>query len=211
MYMLDFVSILRNITFPIVAITIVSTLLAADFSKPEPHEEYELLSESDLQKYVEEKNYWGDDAYLLCLNNGEGFDGTWPPTDQQIAILESKKEDLYKLRNNFELMSDKTRNLKYYIYNLKQAAKAKEIRGRLSDYYRQYKGIVLNGEKVICISAATDWARWNYKEERYNDRNYFPDRIPALEETLVSHSGDGLWGAIYHPETRSFSTLKTYR
>ncbi len=68
--------------------------------------------------------------------------------------------------------------------------------GEANASFRQYQGIVVDGHPLIYINALP------FKEIR-------SPGLPALDEAplIVCDGGDQFWGAIYDPQTRTFSQL----
>jgi hypothetical protein len=108
----------------------------------------------------------------------ETFTGTWELSESDIKELEVNLPRVQHLKST--LCCNK-------------AARVKDVR----DYYRQYVGIVVGNRKVIYINAfASGLLDVTGRKNRWRS-----------EPMLACDGGSAFWGAIYDPETKTFSDL----
>lgn len=104
----------------------------------------------------------------------EKFETTWTPTEKDISELESQLKAIEKANGD-------TQRQEQFVKNVK-------------DYYRQYIGLVIDGQKLIYINAFHS----DSKQKNFNWK----------EEPVIScDGGTWFWGILYNPNKKEFFDL----
>lgn len=111
------------------------------------------------------------DLLAQCSRSTPDYKGIWEPSKVQIDEMESNLFHLEELES-------------------KDCCGTGKIEGSPKDYYRQYVGIIVNGEKYIYINAAK--ATWHESSQK---------------PQIVCDGGKSFWGALYSPSSKKFTNL----
>lgn len=122
--------------------------------------EYVLMQPSDAEALVEQ-----------CTRDTPAIEGSWQPSAADIVALEANLAKLTEL-------------------NATACCVPGKLKGDPADYYRQYAGVIINGEKRIYINSVP--GGWHGSK---------------LHPQILCEGGKGAWGAVYNPKTQSFSDL----
>jgi hypothetical protein len=106
-----------------------------------------------------------------CSRSTVPIEGSWNLTEAYVKALEA---NIHKLK---ELESHK-------------CCGSGRLESKPEDYYRQYVGVIINGNKVIYINAISG----GWRGSKYDPQ-------------IVCDGGKWYWGAIFDPATKKFSDL----
>ena len=138
-----------------------------------------VASSQDAPKYVVLDGQHAAGVLRQCSRpSPEKVAGTWQPSESDVKELEANLPRIQQIKST--LCCNK-------------AARVKD----LSNYYRQYVGVVIGNRRVIYINAfASGILDVTDRKDRWRH-----------EPMLACDGGDAFWGAIYDPQTKEFSQL----
>jgi hypothetical protein len=106
-----------------------------------------------------------------CSRDAPAIQGAWVPSEKDIKELEGNLHKLIAMEATGCCGRGKLEN-------------------KPSEYYRQYVGIVVEGEKLIYINAVSN----GWRQSKYAPQ-------------LVCDGGKSFWGALYDPKKKQFRSL----